>query len=71
MCIDLDVEINTKKQNLRLVNMSESQSIKIGSKKMYKPNHSEKAFTNKTLNHSMDICDLISLVLLQTRDFYK
>ena len=31
--IDLDVEINTKKQNLRLVNMSESQSIKIGSKK--------------------------------------
>ena len=51
--------------------MSESQSIKIGSKKMYKPNHSEKAFTNKTLNHSLDICDLISLVLLWTRDFHK
>ena len=27
-CVDLDVEINTKKQNLRLVNMSKFQSIK-------------------------------------------
>ena len=62
-CIDLDVEINTKKQNFKLVNMSESQSIKIGSKKMYKPSHSEKAFTIKTLNHSLEIYDLISLVL--------
>ena len=50
--------------------MSEFQSIKHAIK-MYKPNPSEEVFTNKTLNHSLDICDWISLVLLWTRDFYK
>ena len=36
--------------------MSEFQSIKHAIK-MYKPNPSEEVFTNKTLNHSLDICD--------------